>query len=147
MQNEQDYIGESLSDCPDGTDAVVTASFLRGQEVRRLQDWCVYDIKTDGSTGCKASSIPSDYTVVHIIKLGKPRPETFADEEPGVAWEDRHGNRRFRNSFGEMIFISADGLPAMIHSNPNPGAVPILPDWTRLGRITGMTFEEEGSDD
>lgn len=147
MQNEQDYIGESLSDCPDGTDAVVTAPFLRVQEVRRLQDWCVYDIKTDGSTGCKASSIPSDYTVVHIIKLGKPRPETFADEEPYVAWEKPNGRERlWKDRWGNMLFSSPD-CPASIVMYCEPEDRSIGSDWTRLGRITGMTFEEEAGDD
>jgi len=131
----EDYIGKKLSECPDGTKAVVACP--QGIEwVREYRDGNAYDCSAGRTFNCSA---PSTYTVHHILTLGNPRPKTLADEEEGVAWLSRGGYIRWRD--GEKLMACHKSSPCRILQDANKPADICLSEQTRLDKITGIEID------
>ena len=131
----EDYIGKKLSECPDGTKAVVACP--QGIEwVREYRDGKAYDCSVGRTFTCSA---PSTYTVTHILTLGKPRPKTLDDEEPGVVWKDMYGDLYWRGDGAEVLISWQGGAP--VHAADPASDYRIYPEWTRLGKITGIEID------
>lgn len=141
MSDEHEQcIGKKLSDCPDGTVAVVS-HFDCDREVRILDDAKAYSVGLDGNAN-EEFFWADTYTVHHILHLGTPRPKTLADEEPGVAWKDEDGFIHWRDVYGDACFVNS--LDAYPKSNAGGASrLFVKPTWTRLGKIIGLRFEGE----
>ena len=76
------YIGKTLADVPDGTVAVVWNS--DALDVFACRDGDVYEL--DNAFGLIAPVVdaPEAWEVLHIIKLGKPKPVTLLEAAQGV---------------------------------------------------------------
>jgi len=131
----EDYIGKKLNECPDGTKAIV--SDPNGFEcVREYRDGRAYDCRPFPL--CHGDG--SGYTVTHTLTLGKPRPKTLADEEPGVAWKGEGGLAFWRDRSNGVYAKYPDGsYPLALSASYN--GIAIGPDWTRLGKITGIEID------
>jgi len=133
----EDYIGKKLSECPDGTKAVVV--YKSGMElVREIRGGTVSSCGDDNPVN---RGDGSHYTVTHILTLGKPRPKTLSDEEPGVVWADEDGDLFWNDGDGCAccMLLRERSHPESCESGPY--AFDINPDWTRLGPITGIEID------
>jgi len=127
----EDYIGKKLSECPDGTKAVV----INGSGWELVRDFIDGKALNAGDGFGDGSA----YTVTHILTLGKPRPKTLDDEEPGVVWKDMYGDLHWRGDGAEVLISWQGGAP--VHAADPASDYSIYPEWTRLGPITGIEID------
>ena len=133
------YEGKKLSECPDGTVAIIDCAGLSVEILLPGNKYASVKIE-DGEyvPDCIFDGTPELSTVVQVLKLGKPRPKTFADEEPYVAWKDKDGYLYWRDDFGEMCYCTEDRKPK---GDNNGRRVTLaagrrIPDtYTRAGRV------------
>jgi len=132
----EDYIGKKLSECPDGTKAVVV--YKSGMElVREIRGGTVSSCGDDNPVN---RGDGSHYTVTHILTLGKPRPKTLDDEEPGVVWKDV-GGRMWWGDWNRDVVLWSPEYDHPATTTHLAADVDIHSDWTRLGKITGIEID------
>jgi len=134
----EDYIGKKLIECPDGTKAVVSFMYRNDVEIRTVVNGIAHRCTIEG-VPLDATSPADEYTVHRIITLGKHRPETLADEEPGVVWKDMYGDLYWRGDGAEVLISWQGGAP--VHAADPASDYRIYPEWTRLGKITGIEID------
>jgi len=124
-----DYVGKKLSECPEGTVAVV-ADLDGLQHVRQHRNDLAWDYGDDEPEPFGSAS---HYTVVQVLKLGEDRPKTLADEEPGVAWRNERGRLIWRNETISVMCCDPGGIPGLAPLTADHYA--IQDTWTRVGRV------------
>lgn len=139
MQNE-DYIGKPLSDCPDGTVAVVIPQGADSACVRMLNNGEPWWVGEDFALLSDDGGDPSSYTVLAIIRLGKPEPRTFADVPPGEAWLDHDGLIHWKDDSDEMCYLDCSGVPSPNYPQEAKAYSLTEGNWTRLGPIEGIVI-------
>ena len=128
----EDYIGKKLSECPDGTKAVV----INGSGWELVRDFIDGKALNAGDGFGDGSA----YTVTHILTLGKPRPKTLDDEEPGVVWKDV-GGRMWWGDWNRDVVLWSPEYDHPATTTHLAADVDIHSDWTRLGKITGIEID------
>lgn len=145
--NEQDYIGKKLSECPDGTVAVVNEGDGDIASVRALRNGIVVRVSpTPELRPNKPGPFPCDnYTVLHIIKLGEPRPKTLADCQVGEVWVKSEGTSDeivYWRDWVNHACVSFKNRPDRTGRGVSDlSEIKITPDTRRLGQITGLMID------
>lgn len=73
------YIGKTLADVPDGTVAVVEYSESLKMIVRRFAGPSIVQEPLDGGVWRSVGRSARHYKILHIVKLGEPKPVTLAE--------------------------------------------------------------------
>ena len=142
MEEHDKYIGQAFDTCPDGTVAVV--SYVGNDKAVHVR------INMGGEafqTDSKYQPIDhpesaDEYEIHHIIKLGKERPKTLEVEGAGVAWKKPDGWVVWQDRGGRVLAVDPrSGFPHDTQCSSR--GFDIGPDWTCLGRITGLTFDTQ----
>ena len=117
-EHEQ-YIGKPLSECPDGTAAVIELPdgdcLMRG-----FSGGHYHYLKSDYTLGDRSTTW-DECRVVAILKLGTPKPKTLAEEEEEYVW-----------------WVSCGEVMAFNRGNPEE-----VFKGARLGPITGIEIDGE----